>query len=164
MWNILFVCQVVHPDRRSQTMSSPVSFLSPLILDSKSQGAGVRPVTTQKSTQELPAEAVLTMSPPRCPYTKLVFGRTDIRLIVIQNIFFIASLRYLNQLLRRAIYHITSFSIISCQIVGRQWYMRGKHSFECLLLLHKSNISYRHHCLFVFCHTIQLRQDCDKQK
>lgn len=73
-----------------------------------------RYASTQKSTQELPAEAVLTMSPPCCPHTKLVFGRKYIRLIVIQNISLIASLRCLNQLLRCAIYHITSFSIISC--------------------------------------------------
>lgn len=38
-----------------------------------------RYASTQESTQELPAEAVLTMSAPCCPYTKLVFGRTDIR-------------------------------------------------------------------------------------
>lgn len=59
-----------------------------------------RYASTQKSTQELPAEAVLTMSPPCCPYTKLVFGRTDIRLIVIQNISLIAFLHCLNQLLQ----------------------------------------------------------------
>lgn len=73
-----------------------------------------RYASTQKSTQERPAEAVLTMSPPCCPYTKLIFGRTDIRIIVMQNISLIASLHCLNQLLCCAISHITSFSIISC--------------------------------------------------